>query len=351
MISSRRNQIYWLSQFVGWGLFVFGNILSASIQGSSIEGIYLISLFIFVVGILTTHAFRLLVKKWHWTSLSIPRLIPRILLAAIISSATFVIINTVVTNILISQGGVFDNLFTISFWVNTLNFSALFLLWNIIYFAVHIFENWKREEIVNLELKATQTEIELNSFKAQMNPHFMFNSLNSIRALIDEDPAKAKYAITSLSGILRNNLTLGKSQTIPLSEELDLVEKYLSLEKIRFEDRLNYRIQVCPEAMSCHIPPFMLQTIVENGIKHGISKRIAGGILDIKAAVEDNTLKIRVLNSGQYIPPESRQDGREGIGISNSHKRLQLLYGDKAYLKIQPLEDAVQVELAIPNIK
>jgi two-component system LytT family sensor kinase len=351
MISNRRNQIYWLSQFIGWGLFVFGNILSASIQGSGIRGVYLISLCIFVVGILTTHAFRLLVNKWRWTTLSIPRLIPRILLAAIICSATFVAINTAFTNILISHSGVFNNLFTISFWVNTLNFSALFLLWNIIYFAVHVFENWKREEIVNLELKATQTEIELNSFKAQMNPHFMFNSLNSIRALIDEDPAKAKYAITSLSGILRNNLTLGKSQTIPLSEELDLVEKYLSLEKIRFEDRLNYRINVAPGALSYHIPPFMLQTIVENGIKHGISKLIAGGVLEVDAIVEDDILKIKVLNSGEYIPPDQRQDGREGIGIVNSHKRLQLLYGDKSYLKIQSLEDAVQVELAIPNTK
>lgn len=351
MISNRRNQVYWLSQFVGWGLFVLGNILSASMQGSSMQGIYVISLFIFVVGILTTHVFRILYNKWNWSRLSIPLLIPRVFLASVLMSLAFVLLNSVFTNLLISETGLLSELFTVPFLVNTLNFSALFLIWNIIYFAVHIFENWKREEIVNLELKASQTEIELNSFKAQMNPHFMFNSMNSIRALIDEDPVKAKEAITSLSGILRNNLTLGKSQTVPLSEELDLVEKYLSLEKIRFEDRLDIEVNVHEDALPFHIPPFMLQTIVENGIKHGISRRIEGGILHVYAAVNNDVLVITVINSGEYVASESRQDGREGIGIINSRKRLQLLYGNKSSLKIMPSDGEVKVELIIPNIK
>ncbi len=346
MILSRRNQIYWLSQFVGWGLFVLGNILSASMQGSSMQGIYIISLFIFVVGILTTHGFRILNNKWNWKRLSIPALIPRVFLASVAMSLLFVLLNTIFTNLLIPENGVFSEIFTIPFLVNTLNFSALFLLWNIIYFAVHVFENWKREEIVNLELKASQTEIELNSFKAQMNPHFMFNSLNSIRALIDENPVKAKEAITSLSGILRNNLTPERSQTIPLIEELDLVEKYLSLEKIRFENRLNIELDISEETLSCHIPPFMLQTIVENGIKHGISKRIEGGKLLLRTRIADNVLQIITINSGEYTP---EINGREGIGILNSRKRLQLLYSGRASLNIIPLKDEVKVELNIPH--
>lgn len=347
MTSSKRNQVYWLSQATGWGLFVLGNILSASVQGSSHDGIYIISLFIFVVGVLTTHCFRLLVHKWNWKRLNIPALIPRVFAATLGMSLVFVLLNTVFTNLISGISNVFDGVFSIPFLLNTLNFSALFLLWSIIYFAVHVFENWKREEIANLELKASQTEIELNSFKAQMNPHFMFNSMNSIRALIDENPLKAKEAITSLSGILRNNLTLGRSQTIPLSEELDLVEKYLSLEKIRFESRLNIQLDISPESLNYHIPPFMLQTIVENGIKHGISKRIEGGRLLLQTQVENGFLKIMTINSGHYSPSAN---GQEGIGITNSHKRLQLLYKGRASLQIIPLQDEVKVELIIPEI-
>lgn len=348
MTSGKRNQIYWLSQATGWGLFVLGNILSASIQGSSHEGIYIISLFILIVGILTTHVFRMLIHKWGWTRLNIPALIPRVFAATIAMSLIFVLLNTIFTNIISGVPNVLADVFTIPFLLNTLNFSTLFLLWSIIYFAVHVFENWKREEIANLELKASQTEIELNSFKAQMNPHFMFNSMNSIRALIDEDPLKAKEAITSLSGILRNNLTLGRSQTIPLSEEMDLVEKYLSLEKIRFESRLDIQLDISPESLSCHIPPFMLQTIVENGIKHGISKRIEGGRLLLQTCLENELLKIVTINSGEYAPSNS---GQEGIGVVNTRKRLQLIYKGKASLHITPLKDEVKVELIIPDIK
>ncbi len=351
MIPNKRNQIYWLSQFTGWGIFVLGNILSAYVQETTPQGIYVLSLFIFVIGILITHGLRLISHSLNWKRLSIPRLIPRVLLSSAVMSIVFVLLNTVFTNIIGQSNNPFSGILSIPFLLNCLNFSALFLLWNILYYAVGLFENWKKEEIANLELKASQTEIELNSFKAQMNPHFMFNAMNSIRALVDEDPGKAKDAITSLSGILRNNLTLGKSQTIPLNEELDLVEKYLSLEKIRFEDRLNLAIQIDEDALTFRIPPFILQTIVENGIKHGVSKRIEGGKLHIKAAITNDVLNISVINSGEYILPEIRQDGREGIGILNSRKRLQLLYGNKASLKIFPLNDDVKVELVIPNIK
>jgi len=346
-MSKRRNQIYWLSQATGWGLFVLGNILSASVQGSPHDGIFIISLFIFIVGILTTHCFRLLVHRWNWKRLNIPALIPRVFAATIAMSLIFVLLNTIFTNLISGISNVIHGVFSIPFLLNTLNFSALFLLWSIIYFAVHVFENWKKEEIANLELKASQTEIELNSFKAQMNPHFMFNSLNSIRALIDENPLKAKEAITSLSGILRNNLTLGRSQTITLKEELDLVEKYLSLEKIRFEKRLNIELDISEDTLAWHIPPFMLQTIVENGIKHGISKRIEGGRLMLSAILKDNMMHITTINSGNYKASEISTDG---IGVINTRKRLQLLYNGKASLNITNLTDEVKVELIIPNI-
>lgn len=349
MMAKRRNLFYWLSQLSGWGVFVLGNILSASMQGEVSNSIYIHSLFIFLIGIVTTHFFRIVVKRRNWNHLKITALLPYIIISSVFMSLFFVVLNSISANLFLSGDKhlLFKGLFSVPFFLNVLNFSALFLLWSIIYFAVHIFKNWKREEITNLELKAYQTEIELDSFRAQMNPHFMFNSLNSIRALISENPESAKKAITALSGVLRSNLTLGRNETVELSEELDLVEKYLAIEKIRYEDRLMTSIRVDDEVLDFQIPPFILQTIVENGIKHGISKRIKGGKLDISARADGKDfLRITVANSGNYNPGNSEQ---AGVGLFNSRKRLQLIFGEDASLKIEPADDEVRVELVIPH--
>ncbi|MEY3399313.1 MAG: LytT sensor histidine kinase [Bacteroidota bacterium] len=338
--------MYWASQVMGWGLFVLGNIITASLTSQDLELTWVVSAFIFVTGILTTHGFRYLFHRWQWKRLQLGPLIIRVLISVPALSLVFTFVNTILVDIWLGRLPL-EEFRLGSFLQNSLNFSALFLLWSIIYFAVQTFRNWKNEEIQNLELRASKTEIELNSFKAQMNPHFMFNSLNSIRALIDEDPEKAKFAITTLSGILRNNLMLGKKPVVPLRDELDLVNKYLSLEKIRFEERLHIEMDVAPECFASEIPVFMLQTIVENGIKHGISRETAGGTLSIRIVPEGEHLKITVQNTGQFLP----EPGREGIGIANTHKRLELLYGQSASFSIVPQSGIVTAILIIPNRK
>jgi LytS/YehU family sensor histidine kinase len=226
------------------------------------------------------------------------------------------------------------------------NFSFPFLLWLAIYFTVKAFENFKREEIEKLELKAANSEMELNSFKAQMNPHFMFNSMNSIRALIDDQPANAKEAITTLSSMLRNTLLLGRKSTVSLSEELDVVQKYLSIEQIRFEERLQVEVEVEPGVLELQVPPLMIQTIVENAVKHGISRQKEGGIVSVRCWRENGDLMIEVANSGRLI----KQKGEKGFGISNTKKRLELLFGDKATFELNEMRDRDKVvaRLTIP---
>jgi two-component system LytT family sensor kinase len=351
---SGRKTIYWIAQISGWGLFVLGNILSASIQEvtyrnihssvGDIPSIYIVSLFIFFVGIFSTHLFRSLVIQWKWSLMNIGKLLPRMLMAAVVLSLCFTTFNTLMTDLISGEVPLVRSARSVYFWQNVLNFMVIFMLWEIIYFAVHIFENWKKEEILNLQLSASKTEFELQSLKAQMNPHFMFNSMNSIRALIDENPEKAKQAITMLSVILRSNLTLGKRQTIPLKDEMELVEKYLSIEKIRFEERLHVLIDVDPGLLQSEIPPFMLQTLVENAVKHGISKQVEGGELRIRIALMNDILRIEISNTGQYAPD---QDG-EGIGLINTRKRLHLLYGEEAEIAVTAAENKVIISLNIP---
>lgn len=225
-----------------------------------------------------------------------------------------------------------------------INFSVPFLLWNVIYFGFKYFQNYKQAEIKSLKYLASSREFELNNLKSQLNPHFMFNSMNSIRALIDEDPFKAKEAVTKLSGILRNALIMNKNREIFLKEEIQLVEDYLSLEKIRYEDRLNYELIISEDVKNIKIPPFIIQSQVENAIKHGIAKLPGKGLIKIEAFKLSQVLKLKISNSGKLInaTPET------GVGFKNSMQRLEILYGSAGKIFISELNNLVVVDINIP---
>ena len=175
----------------------------------------------------------------------------------------------------------------------------------------------------------------------------MFNAMNSIRALIQEDPNSAQTAVTKLSNILRYSLRIERMETVSLEDEMMTVSDYLALETIRFEERLKYNIKLDPVSKNVEIPPMMIQTLVENGIKHGISKRREGGEITIISNVVDSKLKIEIRNNGQ-IDADSLQHTK-GFGVSNTKHRLSLLYGEEAVFSIKNLSsDEVLAELIIP---
>jgi LytS/YehU family sensor histidine kinase len=196
-------------------------------------------------------------------------------------------------------------------------------------------------------MQASLKEAELNKLKSQLNPHFMFNAMNSIRALIDENPQKAKQAVTQLANILRQTLTLEKNKLISFDDEINLVKDYLALEKIRFEERLNYSLEIDEASSQYKIPPMLLQTLVENAIKHGISKLTEGGIVSITAKqdAEGKKLKIEICNSGNYNPEENLQSG---YGIQNTKDRLRFVFADGASFLIVNENDVVKTEIVIP---
>ncbi len=219
----------------------------------------------------------------------------------------------------------------------------LFLLWSGFYYVFAIVEKSRAQEILNLKWEASKNEIELKNLRAQLNPHFLFNSLNSIRALIGLNPEQAKTSVTQLSSLLRKSISLGKLRVISLKEELDLVKIYLDLEQVRFEERLSTDFQISQESLSLEIPPLMIQTVVENAIKHGISQSIDGGIVRVISHKRENTLEITVSNSG-LLKIDQKE---EGIGISNTKKRLEILYGKDASFSISQVDDEVVVKINI----
>ncbi len=227
---------------------------------------------------------------------------------------------------------------------SVINFTVVFCLWNVIYFGFQYFQNYKRTEISSLRYLAASKESELNNLKAQLNPHFMFNSMNSIRALVDEDPAKAKIAITQLSNILRNTLLMDKGKEILLKEEINLVKDYLNLEHIRYEERLSYEFKIAEDVLNCKIPPFIIQTQVENAIKHGISKLPGNGNIIVEAFKLANILKIKICNTGKL----NHEKPLTGVGFKNSIQRLELLYGIDGKIFINEIDNLVVVEINIP---
>ncbi|WP_297336897.1 histidine kinase [Algoriphagus sp.] len=343
-----RISLYWTLQILGWGSIACVNIIFAYLSPRGITQVQvvafvLLALFYF----LSTHFIRYIVKTYDWFKLAISQLVFQSLLA--ILAMSFV---NVVVEILINVA--FDTLnaeqdFKVLVILANLFIAFLFYsIWFLLYFLFHFLDNYNN----SLKYEAKINQIRLNHLKSQLNPHFIFNALNSVRALVDEDPDKAKSAITRISNILRFSLMMDKKQTIDFEDELNTVKDYLTLESIRFEERLQVEYQIEDEAFSYKIPPMMLQTIVENAIKHGISNLVKGGLIEIKCreGLEDD-LYIQVRNSGHLLaPPSLKPKSNGGHGLSNTVQRLKLIYGDKASFRIFNVgSQFVITEIKIPK--
>ncbi|UCJ07080.1 histidine kinase [Chitinophaga pendula] len=225
--------------------------------------------------------------------------------------------------------------------------SLLMVVWWLIYFIWHYVDRNRKAQVDQLKLESTVKELELKTIKAQMNPHFIFNALNSIRALVDENPQRARAAITELSNILRNSMQVEKGETVPLEHELNIVKDYLALENIRFEERLHVTYDIDPDTLELPVPPMMLQTLVENAIKHGISRSVNGGTIHISSHVLGVLHEIQIENTGQML----EEVGEHGFGLQSTRQRLNVLFGHKASFEIHNKDtEMVAAKVVMPLI-
>ena len=338
-----KKKAYWICQVGSWSLYALLNIyilktadkLSYNLAWSIvIEALFYL---------FSTHLFRIFFIRQGWLKLYISQLLPRLLLAIVLLSASNYMYRVGVAYAL----NLFDfsREFTFLFVFFDITASlSLYIVWALFYFMYHYVENYNS----TLKFEAAINEIELNRLKSQLNPHFIFNALNSIRALVDENPQKSKIAITQLSNILRNSMHMDKKKLIPFEDEMQTVRDYLALEIIRFEERLQTDIRISAPAYQFEVPPLMIQTLVENGIKHGISNLVAGGLLQIDAHVVNACLSIKIRNSGQIVDKEESK--KEGYGIANTQQRLNLIFGKAASFRIYNENDSfVMTEVLIPK--
>ncbi|WP_422860847.1 sensor histidine kinase [Flagellimonas sp. S174] len=229
-------------------------------------------------------------------------------------------------------------------WLQIIN--ALFMVgaWLVTYLVIKLLLKLNRDRIERLELNTNLKQAQLNTLKGQINPHFMFNSLNNIRGLMLEDVDKSREMLTKLSEILRYSMTKNNINSIPVEEELEVVDNYIDLSKIQFEDRLEFVKDIDSSTLGLEIPPMVIQLLVENAVKHGISNLKHGGKIILSIKKDAELLKIEVKNTGKLqIAHNTTQ-----LGLKNIRQRLKLLYADKASFYLSEIADEVVALIKIP---
>lgn len=347
MNRSRRRLIYWLCQAVGWTVYICIGLIFVWIYppGPPFWKFVIVYAAGGVIAIVCTNFYRAFLKKRSWLALSPFHALVRVI------PASFVLGFIIVLLMACTYLPVFPREFFTSggfLWI----FPALYAWitsvfgWNVIYFSVHYFRQYRSAELEQLRLSVVAKDAQFRALVSQLNPHFIFNCLNSIRARIGEDPEDAQAMITELSSILRYSLESGGRKTVLLADELEAVSAYLKLEAMRFEERLRIHIDATPAALSAAMPPMLLQTLVENGVKHGIASLPRGGEIRIDAKLNDGALHLQVTNSGQIAPTNNSTH----LGLENARERLRLLYGAKASLSVRNNgSQSVVAEVSLPS--
>jgi sensor histidine kinase YesM len=341
---------YWLCQICGWGgLCGLSTLFSFYIFRENIN-IDLIQKIVVMVcgGILSTHLLREYIKRKKWMLLPNEQIFSRLVLAIIVTCVVYsLIVMSAWAIFQLPSTSDFD--FFTRFIANVISIGFLVIPWVLIYYFYHYIETNRRQQLDTLKLEALVKELELKTIKSHINPHFIFNALNSIRALIDENPGRARNAITELSNILRSSMQAEKLETVPFEKELNIVKDYLALEHIRFEDRLQIEYEIDDDTLDQPIPPMMLQTLVENAIKHGIGKQVNGGIVRVISDFKDEFHELIIQNTGHL---NGYGNAGDGFGLASTKNRLHLLFGEKANFDIRQVNaELVEVRVLIPISK
>ncbi|MEP6711935.1 MAG: histidine kinase [Ferruginibacter sp.] len=339
---------YWWCQIIGWSINIAISVFFVTTFGKPGQLYYTSLVLTCLLGLIITHVMRLNIHSLKVLDKPLKKQIFYFVVLTFVFAILFGVISESIDFWLgynperLRKYTKAERLFLSSF-----NALWLVLMWNLIYYIYHYVERNRSQELDTFRLEAMVKSLELKTIKSHINPHFIFNALNSIRALVDENPQRARTAITELSNILRSSMRAEQLETVPLQQELDIVKDYLALEHMRFEERLKIEMDIDPDTLAQPIPPMMLQTLVENAIKHGISKKIDGGNIRIISLFKQNHHELVVQNSGTLNG--NGGVNKEGFGIKSTQDRLNLLYQGKAKFEIHDINGGmVESKIIMP---
>ncbi|MFN8344204.1 MAG: histidine kinase [Spirosomataceae bacterium] len=344
--------LYWKCQLIGWSVaslyWGFMGYIGTNFS------IFLAVIHFFgdlLIYILPTHLFRNFSVTHRWHTLRPKPLLIRLIPAVVLLGLSFMVL-TIGKTYLIRLW--FEHGFSESFqhysrnaWLTTfVTGIRLMSIWVLAYYLYHYAQREINATKQSARLALIAKEAQLNQLTAQLNPHFFFNSLNNIKALVLEEPHKARRAIDLLSDLLRTSLYRRDTVLISVQEEMALITDYLELEKMRFEKRLQTAIEIEEQLSGALILPLSIQTLVENAIKHGISQRKSGGLIFIKVEQKAALLYASVQNPGSLKTAESN-----GLGIKNLKERLQLQFNGKAAFELkEQADETVLATLIMPLV-
>ncbi len=344
--------LYWKCQLVGWSVAAIYWAFAAIINGNFDPWFGLIQFLTDVaVYIGLTHLYRNFVLRHQWQLLSIEKLGIRLIPALAVMGCLYTIVTLLKLALLreIFIPG-YDTSFFVFVQMNFVNILVagirLMAIWLLAY---HLYQYAWREIYFakeNARLAIESRDAQLNNLTSQLNPHFLFNALNTIKSLVSRKPSTARRGIDLLSGLLRNAIQVSDSYDVLIVDELAIVADYLELEKIRMEERLEYSIMKAAGFKNIMIPRLSILTLVENAVKHGISQNENGGRIDVSITEDNNSVFIVVINTGRLRIHEQTY----GVGLQNLVRRLDIIYKGSADFLINETNGNVTAQLIIPIV-
>jgi len=337
---------YWTVQVLGWGTYVAAGlamILPQTGPQPAVIGGY--TLFFFY-SLALSHLLRRLIRRGDWLALTPGKAAVRLFLAALVlglvESGLIILVQCVWTR---TSPFAIRHDFLLSMWVST---TAAAFFWTAGYTGCAALIRSRRARQNAFALELSMRDARLQALEAQLAPHFLFNCLNSLRGMIVENPAQAQDMVTRLANILRHNLLRDSSPSQTLGEQIEFTTDYLALETVRFDERLRTSFAIAPETRRCVIPAMLLQTLVENAIKHGIAHLDSGGEIAIRSRFENEVLILEVENTGTLNPAATSSTR---VGLKNLRERLRVLHGPEATLQLAETGRGKVCALAcIPNM-
>lgn len=341
---------FWQFQVIGWSFMVLQDFIRLEPGERIYIPVIAHILSLHIAGLLYTSQLRLLYQKLYKKTNSIIRLFIYSLLCSLIIAMIWGITRDYLAllfgiNLDVTLFKFLDRTVTESQFLGQWTYLVWpFFLWSILYFGI---KSWidlinERENLNKITIHAKEAQLQM--LRYQINPHFLFNSLNSIKALIYENPTKAGNMLAEFSEFLRTTLLFKDRIYIPVSEEIDILEKYLSIEKIRFEERLDYKITYDENLLNNEILCLITQPLVENAIRHGLTNNPGGLKLNINFSVHKEFMVIEIENSGSL----KKNGASKGTGINNVIDRLKTAYQDQYDFSIIEKDNFVKVKLLIP---
>jgi two-component system LytT family sensor kinase len=333
---------YWTAQFLGWGAY---GVAKYTLAGAAYPSVGRVLLLV-AIGLLASLPLRPLYRGLRERGIAQPLMI----LLAVLASFALANVWLLLYDGLLHWSGAHPFEGWPSYSKGVLNKTPVLLAWSALYLGIKHQQELQAERERTLRATALATEAQLEMLRYQLQPHFLFNSLNSLRALIAEDPSRAREMVTELSDFLRYSLLARGATEMPLADEVASIQRYLTLEQVRYEGRLQVAVEVDPAAESYPVPSFLLHPLAENAVKYGIRTSPRPLRVRVAARVDGPRLLVEIANTGRWCDPEEGlpETGLK-VGLSNVRQRLAKLYPGRHTFEVGQSDGWVRARIELVN--